>query len=76
MYANPAVKNGVVAPIAWLKETGRNCSEIFPLTTEKQKMTLRAEILRNCIRERIGCRKDMVIGIVNGMQVYEVIPLL
>eukprot|EP01018_Ginkgo_biloba_P024665 Gb_07131 [translate_table: standard] len=55
MYANTAVKNGVVAPTAWLKDTGRYLNEIFPHTTEVQKITLSAEIFINCKRERIVC---------------------
>ena len=47
MYAKTAVKNGVVAPIAWLKETGKNRSDMFPNTTDTQNTRLSAAILKN-----------------------------
>lgn len=49
-----AVKKGVVAPMAWLKETGMYLREVLPQTTEKQKTRERAAILRNCLREEMG----------------------
>jgi hypothetical protein len=53
--AKTAVKKGVVAPMAWLKETGRKRREMLPPTTEVQKMTDSAQILTNWLRERMGC---------------------
>jgi hypothetical protein len=41
------VKKGVVAPIAWLKLTGKYLRETLPLTTDAQKIKLRAEIFAN-----------------------------
>ena len=38
-----AVKNGVVAPMAWLKETGMNRSEMLPPTTDATKTTARTD---------------------------------
>lgn len=52
-----AVKKGVVAPTAWLKETGRKRKEMFPVTTEKQKMVPSAAILRSWGRDLIGWNK-------------------
>ena len=46
-YANTAVKNGVVAPIARFNDTGRYLSEMFPLITEAQKTKLSTQILKN-----------------------------
>jgi hypothetical protein len=41
--------------MAWLKDTGRNRSEMLPLTTEVQKITLNAEIFTNWVRDLMAC---------------------
>lgn len=60
-YANTAVKNGVVAPTAWLNETARYRSEMFPPTTDKQKMKPRDDILRNWTRDLMLCMGTTLI---------------
>ena len=60
-YAKTAVKNGVVAPIAWLNETGKKRREMLPLTTEAQKTRLRAEIFMNWTRDRMVCMGTIFI---------------
>ena len=47
---NTAVKKGVVAPIAWLNDTGMCCRETLPATTEATKMTPSTPIFRRCAR--------------------------
>ena len=51
-----AVKKGVVAPIAWLKDTGMNLSEIFPPTTDTTNTRERTETLNMCRLFRICWR--------------------
>mmetsp|Transcript_16340 Transcript_16340/g.42745 ORF Transcript_16340/g.42745 Transcript_16340/m.42745 type:complete len:221 (-) Transcript_16340:4-666(-) len=48
-YANKAVKKGVVAPIACVKDTCRYLRDAFPSTMVEQKMTARMETLTSCI---------------------------
>ena len=50
-----AVKNGVVAPMAWLKETGMNRSEMLPPTTDATKTTARTAILIACFLPLMAC---------------------
>ncbi len=49
--AKMAVKNGVVAPIAWLKEIGMYLSDTLPSTTVRQKMDARTATLMNCAED-------------------------
>lgn len=48
-----AVKNGVVAPIAWLKETGMLRSDVLPRTMERQKIAERDKETSKTDRERM-----------------------
>lgn len=50
-----AVKKGVVAPTAWLKETGRKRSEMLPPTTVKQNTSASTEIFTSCRRDLTDC---------------------
>ena len=45
-----AVKKGVVAPMAWLKDTGMNRRETFPPTTEATNTTANTAIFKRCLR--------------------------
>ena len=54
-YAKTAVKKGVVAPTAWLNDTGRYRSDTLPPTTDVQNTTLRVAIFVNCTRDLIVC---------------------
>ena len=46
---NNAVKNGVVAPMAWLKLTGMNRSDTLPPTTDATNTTARTAIFAKCL---------------------------
>mgnify|MGYP006973970731 CR=1 FL=1 len=50
-----AVKKGVVAPIAWLNETGKYLKDVFPHTTEKEKIKLNEMTLTSCWADEMYC---------------------
>ena len=50
-----AVKNGVVAPIAWLKLTGMNLNEMFPPTTDATNTTARTATFARCLLDFRFC---------------------
>ena len=53
--AMTAVKNGVVAPMAWLNDTGMKRSEMLPPTTDATKTTARTAILMACFLPLMAC---------------------
>ena len=54
-----AVKKGVVAPMAWLNDTGMNRRLMFPPTTDATKTTARTATLMACRRDLRFCRGAM-----------------
>jgi hypothetical protein len=50
------VKKGVVAPTAWLKDTGKYLKEILPPTTDPQKTTLKVAIFNNWGLDLTTCK--------------------
>lgn len=57
--ASRAVKAGVVAPTAWLKDTGMNLRLTLPSTTVRQKMSASSEIFQNWRRDLTACSGTM-----------------
>lgn len=51
-----AVKKGVVAPMAWLNETGMKRSDTLPPTTEATNTTASTATLMRWRRDLIACR--------------------
>ena len=53
------MKKGVVAPMAWLNDTGMNRRLMFPPTTDATKTTARTATLMACRRDLRFCRGAM-----------------
>merc|ERR1711907_814906 len=59
--ASMAVKKGVVAPIAWLKETGMYLSDTFPSTIEVTKTPASVQIFTSCDLVCTYCRGKILV---------------